>query len=194
MSDNIFKFNNLNIYYYVIKMQNHNTHKKILLNYFNNKILSNRQFGLNKNNQNINIDSIYNYDYKDSTNFDREWVIYIKKYIQEILFNLTNYIPYKNAIIMNMWFQQYKKNDKHSWHLHHGCTYSGVYYVECQKENITEYLDFLDIGNPIKFNAEEGDVVIFPSLLLHRSPPIESDVLKTIISFNFDYTDNCILE
>ena len=35
----------------------------------------------------------------------------------------------------------------------------------------------------------EGDIVIFPSFIIHRSPKITEDVEKIIISFNLDFDE-----
>ena len=38
-------------------------------------------------------------------------------------------------------------------------------------------------------DAKEGDIVIFPSFIIHRSPKITEDVEKIIISFNLDFDE-----
>ena len=50
----------------------------------------------------------------------------------------------------------------------------------------TEYRDpFTDDVHEL--DVEEGDVVAFPSFLIHRAPPNMIDIPKTIISFNFNF-------
>ena len=46
----------------------------------------------------------------------------------------------------------------------------------------TEFMD-------IDMKCEEGEILSFPAFLPHRSPPLLSDLTKTIIAFNssFDY-------
>jgi hypothetical protein len=36
-------------------------------------------------------------------------------------------------------------------------------------------------------DIKEGDVLIFPSNLVHRAPKIKNNLRKTIISFNIDF-------
>jgi hypothetical protein len=43
-------------------------------------------------------------------------------------------------------------------------------------------------GNPIIHDAIEGDLLIFPSYLYHRSPVNTTGKRKTIISFNINFT------
>ena len=38
-----------------------------------------------------------------------------------------------------------------------------------------------------ELDVEEGDVVAFPSHLIHRAPANPVDIPKTIISFNFNF-------
>ena len=38
----------------------------------------------------------------------------------------------------------------------------------------------------INVDAEQGDIIIFPSMFIHRAPPSKTTKRKTIISFNFN--------
>jgi predicted 2-oxoglutarate/Fe(II)-dependent dioxygenase YbiX len=87
-----------------------------------------------------------------------------------------------------MWYQQYIQNDTHTWHIH-GENYTGVYYLELPKDSPkTELIDQLDLNKKISIEAIEGDVIIFPSFIIHRSPKITNNLKKTIISFNLNFT------
>ena len=86
-----------------------------------------------------------------------------------------------------MWYQQYTKNNTHGWHIH-GENYTGVYYLEFPKgSSKTELIDQYNIRKKITVNAKEGDIVIFPSFIIHRAPKIINDIRKTIISFNLQF-------
>ena len=82
--------------------------------------------------------------------------------------------------IGNMWFAEYSEHGADfNWHTHEGCNMSGVLQVILEdKENATQLL-----GNSIEL--EEGDLVVFPSMLPHRSPTI-TDSHKLVIGFNWD--------
>ena len=88
--------------------------------------------------------------------------------------------------VMNFFYQQYKQAQYHGWHVHN-CQYSGVYYLDMPKGTPkTEYRDpFTDVVKEL--DVEEGDVVAFPSFLIHRAPANPVDIPKTIISFNFNF-------
>ena len=50
----------------------------------------------------------------------------------------------------------------------------------------TEYINPLDKNDIKFFDIKEGDLIIFPSYLIHRAPIVKNDIVKTIISFNLD--------
>jgi hypothetical protein len=81
--------------------------------------------------------------------------------------------------IGNMWFAEYTKGADFNWHTHEGCNMSGVLQIVLEdKDNATQLL-----GTPI--DLEEGDLVLFPSMLPHRSPML-NDSHKIVIGFNWD--------
>jgi ectoine hydroxylase-related dioxygenase (phytanoyl-CoA dioxygenase family) len=90
----------------------------------------------------------------------------------------------EKAVIDNMWFQQYKKNDKHSWHTHGLSNFSNVYFVELPLKSLAT--EILNVNN---LNLKEGDLLTFPSHLYHRSPINKTNKRKTIISFNCDFVN-----
>ena len=125
-------------------------------------------------------------DWSQNANPKREWVNILLKPLQEHFNNCAKVLNYKSCNIKNIWYQQYIKNNIHNWHIHSD-NYTGVYYLEFDNEKAskTEILD-----NNLNINqveAKEGDIIIFPSFLIHRSPIIKNDTRKTIISFNLEF-------
>ena len=51
----------------------------------------------------------------------------------------------------------------------------------------TELIGQYDINKKITVEAKEGDIVIFPSFIIHRGLKVYSDSRKTIISFNLEF-------
>ena len=82
-----------------------------------------------------------------------------------------------------MWFHQMTKGDYDNWHNHFACQWIGIYYIDLPEGEETELMNF--DGEVFKAKVEEGDLLIFPSGYLHRSPAILNDETKTIIAFNF---------
>lgn len=79
------------------------------------------------------------------------------------------------------WFQQYLQSSDFGWHQHNG-HWACVYYLELPE--MSEVTEFLNYG---QFDVEEGDVIFFPTFLVHRSPTIKSNLRKTIIATNVDF-------
>jgi len=99
-----------------------------------------------------------------------------------------NKLDWSKNLNYNREWIQYVKNNTHTWHVH-GENYTGVYYLEFPKDSPkTELVDQLNLNKKIIIEAVEGDVVIFPSFIIHRSPKVISDLRKTIISFNLHFT------
>lgn len=75
------------------------------------------------------------------------------------------------------WFQQYMQGSDFGWHQHDG-HWAVVYYLELPE--ISEGTEFLNYD----ILVEEGDIIFFPTFLVHRSPSITSNQRKTIIATN----------
>jgi hypothetical protein len=88
----------------------------------------------------------------------------------------------KVEITSTYWFQQYKQGSDFGWHTHNN-HFAMVYYVELPEPK--ETTDFLNYG---QFKLKEGDIIFFPTFLVHRSPEIKSNLRKTIISSNIHFT------
>ena len=84
--------------------------------------------------------------------------------------------------IHNGWYNQYSKNNNHHWHTHPESNLSAIYFVELpNKELMTEF------KTKIKLNVKEGDILFFPSYMLHRAPVNNTNKRKTVIAFNCDF-------
>ena len=87
--------------------------------------------------------------------------------------------------ILNVWFQQYHINDTHKWHNHGQSNISLSYLLEL--DDPKHSTEFVDTKRKKTFQVDdvcEGDVIIFPSHTLHRSPIITSNNRKTSIAIN----------
>jgi hypothetical protein len=84
--------------------------------------------------------------------------------------------------ILNLWCQQYELGSQHPWHTHGNSDYSAVFFIDIPNNNTTEFLD--GDNKIVKANAKEGDLIIFPSQMIHRSKINNFKESKTIVSFN----------
>ena len=134
-------------------------------------------------------DKIERLDWNDNLNYERPWVKYIKPYIEKKLKTYANYLGYQKVSIKGIWFQEYNKKGTHGWHIH-GENYTGVYYVifneKCAK---TEIINPLTHNKKFTINSKEGDILIFPSFVIHRGSEQPTDDTKLIISFNIEFND-----
>ena len=76
------------------------------------------------------------------------------------------------------WYAQYYDGADFGWHAHTGTNLSCVYLLEGTSETATQFFGF-----DIEMN--EGDLVLFPAMLAHRSPQVNHG-RKTIIAQNMD--------
>lgn len=117
----------------------------------------------------------------------REYMTLFSPILRDILPPLYDTLGGKTLTISNYWFQQYYKNDVHEWHVHGGCMFSHIYYLELPEgAKKTEFKNPENINEIFTFDVQEGDILMFPSFYIHRSPPSEEDVRKTVIAFNTD--------
>jgi hypothetical protein len=131
-------------------------------------------------------DSITNVDWSLSGDFSRPWVQYFKPDLDVILTNVFNACGYVYSNIAALWFQQYQTNDAHGWHTH-SHNFTGVYYLDLPADAPkTQIVNPFTQEHILIPEVGEGDILIFPSYVIHRAPVIKEKINKTIISFNFN--------
>lgn len=90
----------------------------------------------------------------------------------------------KNFEVIKVWYQIYKarSGSYHNWHNHiPGSNISNIWYLKLPNGCGTE---FKVNGKTIKPRVREGDLLVFPSDVIHRSPENYSDEDKVIVSYN----------
>ncbi len=163
-------------------LKEHKDIKKKLLSLINNT----KSDFLNTNDQYSN-DLIHRLDWNESRDFTREWVKFLKPYLQKHFDECAIKLGYQKANITNIWFQQYNQNGKHGWHIHSE-NYTGVYYLKfSSKDAKTELINPFNHNPKMVINAKEGDIAIFPSYVIHRATKQIDDLKKIIVSFNFNF-------
>jgi hypothetical protein len=117
----------------------------------------------------------------------RVWSDFIKPYILAHKTKVSKDLGYDGFSIHNIWFQQYKEGSTHGWHIHTKCQWTNVYYVDmpegAPKTQLVNPWNQTDI---ITMDVKEGDVLTFPSFVIHRAPANAVIHPKTIVSFNSD--------
>ena len=116
----------------------------------------------------------------------------LRNYLKDYLQDLQNQMGFE-VKINSMWYQQTVKGQYHELHNHGAIGLSCVWYLEYDPlvhQGTTFYCPFADpiTGDLLQETPEvkEGDLVVFPSYLLHEQKPNQSDVRRTVVSFNID--------
>tara|TARA_R100000742_G_C4273978_1_gene93751 strand:- start:628 stop:1191 length:564 start_codon:yes stop_codon:yes gene_type:complete len=129
-------------------------------------------------------DNITKTDWDMANDYERPWVKYFLPFFEPHLLKMTQESGYANYEIFEIWFQTYHQNSTHGWHIH-GRNFTGVYYVDFSEDCPKTEIYTRELG-VFPINANEGDIVMFPSHTMHRAPKVEVDKKKTIISFNVE--------
>jgi hypothetical protein len=103
-----------------------------------------------------------------------------------------------NFDITNVWFQKYVNSMDHSVHNHGPTGFSSVCFIEFNKNYHKPTIFISPFGNYItgeahiyQPNIEEGDIIFFPSNLLHYAPINLSNKVRIIMSFNLQIKQEC---
>lgn len=173
-------------FYLVDKVDNHNEINRTLLEFFNNVPFNDKPMSQDYNSSANYTDSISKLDWGRAKDMSRDWVQYFLPKIERNITNMMNAVGYSSFIVPEVWFQQYRKKDRHNWHFHGG-NFTAVYYVE-HDENTSPKTELLEPYslNTVAPNLYEGDLLLFPSHVIHRAPSMVFCNRKTIVSFNVD--------
>ena len=132
-------------------------------------------------------DSISRTDYYTSD--EQGYLTLLQNNLNDFYAELNDYYCLRESHFLNGWYQQYTTGDTHGWHCHGPTTVTFVYYLELP--NPKECTELIDYDNMVKYHpdVEEGDILVFPGMIPHRSPIINGDQRKTIISGNISFGD-----
>lgn len=166
------KDNNTPDHIHIFKVKDHNYYKPLLLEAIQ-KMVSDNNIQLNEKGY------YYDFNIPQAPRTYKELMdLLLYPYISELgeIYGLS-YVK-----STQYWFQQYLQSSDFGWH-QHDSHWACVYYLELPE--MLEATEFLNYG---QFNVEEGDVIFFPTFLVHRSPTIKSNLRKTIIATNVSFT------
>ena len=134
-------------------------------------------------------------DYVDDIKDDPPYKEFISDCIEDKLndFCLEINIPRENLKVRDMWYETARQYDNHCIHNHGAYGYSACWYVDFDNTEHTSTLfyspfnNFLT-GNTIDYqpNVTEGDLVLFPSTIMHETFCNESSKNRTVVSFNVE--------
>jgi hypothetical protein len=130
-------------------------------------------------------EKISNADWNDLSE-NKDYVRLIGPIAQQTVTKFLNRMNYKECKAGRIWYQQYETSDFHSWHRHEGTDWNFVYYLELADDAPpTEFRNPMNAEQTYTPTVKEGQFVLFPSLLEHRSSANLSTKRKTIIAINY---------
>lgn len=163
--------------FHIEKLKEHKILKSLLLKSISNS----KQF----KSLTEKVNTVIKCDYDYSKDINREYIKILLPSLQKHLIKAFKDLGFNEFQVLNIWCQQYTYNDIHDWHVHSSCNFTCVYYLELPKGTpTTEFIDPMYLNKINKFSVKEGDILIFPSFILHRGKRNKSNKTKTIISFN----------
>jgi hypothetical protein len=175
------KFFDLKSFYILTDIKEHQHNKNKLLSLINKMELS----IINNGN-----DIISKTDWNLPKENKREYINFFYKIITPYMNNMAFKLKCKSWNISNAWYQVYKEQDTHSWHIHENNNYTNVYYLDLPERNIkTQLYDIIENKVIDEIEIKEGQLFTFPAHIIHRSPINTSDKTKIIISFNSNFTE-----
>ena len=119
-------------------------------------------------------------------NYEREWLKILRPALFEHLDKQTKLMGYAIFKIKEIWFQQYNNLSQHGWHVH-ASNWTNVYYLDLPEGSPkTQFINPFDQTTVAEFDVKEGDILTFPSFVVHKAPVNNSPYTKTIISWNMD--------
>jgi hypothetical protein len=88
-----------------------------------------------------------------------------------------------NVKVESYWFQQYGQDDFHGWHIHNAA-YSLIAFIELGENAGTR---FMVNGAEQVVPVKEGQLLLFPGLVPHCSPPNKTGTRKTSVVLNLAF-------
>jgi len=131
-------------------------------------------------NDKLNITKV---DWDTATDFSRPWVTLLLKDLQPHLGGVFKSMGFDMFKIHEIWFQQYEQQASHGWHSH-GSNFTNVYYVELDEAAPKTVLINPYTREEFSPDVKEGQTLVFPSYVIHKSPDDFFENRKTIISWN----------
>lgn len=113
----------------------------------------------------------------------------IKPYMEEF----TKTFMHKGWSIHDTWFFRYKRGEYSQWHVHQHCSWTNVYFVNLPDPKMKTTLLDVKTGKDVQVaEVEEGDIISFPSTIIHCSKVNQHEEEKVVVAFNSDIYDTLV--
>ena len=148
----------------------------------------------NKNEGNITSNDNYILNNKNFKQLKTDLDLKVQDYFDKIISPSNNITPY----ITQSWLNYTETNQYHHKHTHQNSLVSGVFYINCHEEH--DKIKFFNDGyktikletkdwnmwNSVSwwFPVKTGDIILFPSSLIHMVEPKQGDNTRISLAFN----------
>lgn len=124
-------------------------------------------------------------DWDKSFDLSRPWVSFLLNYLNPHVAEVFKTMGFSKFMIKEIWFQQYLNRASHGWHTH-GSHFTNVYYLELDEDAPKTVLINPFTREEFVPDVKEGQTLVFPAYVIHKSPDDFFEKRKTIISWNSD--------
>lgn len=131
---------------------------------------------------NLNVTKV---DWENGYDMTRPWVEFFLPHIYPHEAQVFKSMGFSKFMIKEMWFQQYIDHASHGWHTH-GSHFTNVYYLELPDSAPKTVLINPYTREEFIPEVKEGQTLVFPAYVIHKSPDDFFPERKTIISWNSD--------
>ncbi len=138
------------------------------------------------NSQNFPYGEISNTDWHINGEIPRKYADLVNIDLMNHMRKVFNALNFEKIFIKNYWYQQYKNNSNHPWHVHSGCNFTNVYYLELPSGEVATNIINPQDNSIIVPDVYEGCVLTMPSFVYHCSPQNTTNKTKTVIAFNIN--------
>ena len=175
------KLYNLNSFYIVTDIKEHQQNKQKLLDLIDNLPADSISDEYEKTSK-----TDWNLPKEQKREYLEEFVKMVTPYMNE----MADKLKCKSWNIDNGWVQVYNNTDYHHWHVHKNANYSNVYYLHLPDESIkTEVYDTITGNIKRDFEVKEGQMLTLPASVIHRSPINTTNQKKVVIVFNSNFDE-----
>lgn len=133
-------------------------------------------------------------NFSSDRNSDSSYIEDFKNIFKDELEQFKQELQVTGFQVTDVWTVKYGKGDFHVPHNHSGSGFSGIIYLDFDpKEHTTTY--FVNpINDPVTDQTQimespgaEGMMLIVPSCIMHYTIPNQSNVTRTIVSFDIKF-------
>lgn len=162
------------------KIEKHNEIKQELIS----QILSSNSHSIYDETERVSHTDL---NYRDQA---RPWLPLFFDNVRPYMDDFVRLFMHENWAIHHTWYFRYLKGEYSQWHVHPDCSWTNVYFLQLpDKKSRTTLLNASSGEEVIIADVEEGDIISFPSTVIHCSKPNMFDEDKIVIAFNSDIYD-----